>query len=221
MTLRITIIDDHTLFRAGLKSLLDLHGLEVLDSVGDGETGLEAVQQRRPDVVLLDLRLPEVDGLQVLRKLKRIKDGPPVVLLTTSAREKDLADALRAGASGYLLKDMDPDELVAALRSIVLGKTIVAQSLTPLLAGLVQRKDMEVPPEGGLFDALTPREREILVLLAEGLSNRSIAERLVISEGTVKAHVKAILRKLKVGSRVAAAVLAVEHGLGGSRSISD
>ena len=217
MSLRVTIVDDHTLFREGLQSLLERHGLEVADSAGDGPTGIAAAVRERPDVVLLDLRLPDMSGLETLRRLRAVKGCPPVVMLTTSDHERDLLEALRAGAAGYLLKDMEPDALVAALRSIVDGETVVAPALAPALVRAVQGRAAPERPEGpgqtGPFEALTPREREVLGLLAEGRSNRGIAEGLGISEGTVKAHVKAILRKLGVESRVAAAVLAVERGL--------
>ena len=218
MSLRVAIVDDHTLFREGLQSLLERHGLEVADSAGDGPAGIAAVARARPDVVLLDLRLPGMSGLEALRRLRAAEDCPPVVMLTTSDRERDLLEALRAGAAGYLLKDMEPDALVAALRAIVGGETVVAPALSPALARAVQGRAAperaEAPGEAGPFEALTPREREVLGLLAEGRSNRSIAEELGISEGTVKAHVKAILRKLGAESRVAAAVLAVERGFG-------
>ena len=218
MSLRVTIVDDHTLFREGLQSLLERHGLEVADSAGDGPTGIAAAARERPDVVLLDLRLPDMSGLETLRRLRAAKGSPPVVMLTTSDHERDLLEALRAGAAGYLLKDMEPDALVAALRSIVDGETVVAPALAPALVRAVQGRAAPERPEGlgqtGPFEALTPREREVLGLLAEGRSNRGIAEGLGISEGTVKAHVKAILRKLGAESRVAAAVLAVERGLG-------
>ena len=218
MSLRVTIVDDHTLFREGLQSLLERHGLEVADSAGDGPAGIAAAARERPDVVLLDLRLPDMSGLETLRRLRAAKGSPPVVMLTTSDHERDLLEALRAGAAGYLLKDMEPDALVAALRSIVDGETVVAPALAPALVRAVQGRAAPERPEGlgqtGPFEALTPREREVLGLLAEGRSNRGIAEGLGISEGTVKAHVKAILRKLGAESRVAAAVLAVERGLG-------
>lgn len=222
MTLTVTVIDDHTLFREGLQGLLERHGLKVLDSVGDAESGYAAVAKRRPDIVLLDLRLPQTDGLEILRKLRESEECPPVVMLTTSDEEQDLIEALRSGASGYLLKDMEPDALVMALRSIEAGETVVAPSLTPALARVVQGREPEPPKsDESPFDVLTPREREILALLAEGLSNRGIGDNLGISEGTVKVHVKAILRKLSVTSRVAAAVLAVEHGWGSRMSAAD
>ncbi len=216
--LKVTIIDDHTLFRDGLRGLLERHGLKVLDSVGDAQAGYAALDRQSPDVVLLDLRLPGTGGLEILRELRKDANCPPVVMLTTSDQEADLVEALRTGASGYLLKDMEPDDLVVALRAIVSGETVVAPSLAPALARVVQGHEPQASKEDETpFDVLTPREREILALLAEGLSNRGIANSLGISEGTVKVHVKAILRKLQLTSRVMAAVLAVEHGLGGKK----
>ncbi len=212
--MKALLIDDHALFRAGLESLLERRGIEIVASVGSGEDAIRLVRKTTPDVILLDLRMPEISGLDVLKTLSDQKPDIPVVMLTTSAEEQDLAAALRKGARGYLMKDMEPDELVIALRDIVAGNTIVAPALTGVLADLVkngnrqQRKEAEQP-----FTELTPREREILGHLAEGQSNKVIARHLDISDGTVKLHVKAILRKLGVHSRVEAAVMAVEHGI--------
>ena len=212
--MKALLIDDHALFRAGLESLLERRGIEIVASVGSGEDAIRLVRKTTPDVILLDLRMPEISGLDVLKTLSDQKPDIPVVMLTTSAEEQDLVAALRKGARGYLMKDMEPDELVIALRDIVAGNTIVAPALTGVLADLVkngnrqQRKETEQP-----FTELTPREREILGHLAEGQSNKVIARHLDISDGTVKLHVKAILRKLGVHSRVEAAVMAVEHGI--------
>jgi len=212
--MKALLIDDHALFRAGLESLLERRGIEIVASVGSGEDAIRLVRKTTPDVILLDLRMPKISGLDVLKTLSDQKPGIPVVMLTTSSEEQDLAAALRKGARGYLMKDMEPDELVIALRDIVAGNTVVAPALTGVLADLVkngnrqQRKETEQP-----FTELTPREREILGHLAEGQSNKVIARHLDISDGTVKLHVKAILRKLGVHSRVEAAVMAVEHGI--------
>ena len=151
-------------------------------------------------------------GLDVLPVLRKDLPGIPVVMLTTSNDESDLIKALRTGAQGYLLKDMEPDELVGALRDIENGKNVVAADLTDALARMVQG-ETTVDDDDGPFAELTPRETEILCLLAEGQSNKLIARNLGISDGTVKLHVKAILRKLNIHSRVEAAVMAVEHGL--------
>lgn len=212
MSLKTLLIDDHTLFRVGLEGLLVLRGIEVVAAVGDGEQGLQLANELGPDVVLLDMRMPELDGIAVLRKLRANGFKQPVVMLTTSSDEADLVESLRSGAQGYLLKDMDPDALVLALRDIVAGKTVVAPDLTPVLAKVVQGDDTDSIDTGPFAD-LTPRETEILSLVADGQSNKVIARNLGISDGTVKLHVKAILRKLGVHSRVEAAVIAVEQGL--------
>ena len=212
--MKALLIDDHALFRAGLEGLLERRGIEIVASLGSGEDTVRIVRETAPDVVLLDLRMPKISGLDVLKTLTDEKSNIPVVMLTTSAEEQDLAEALRKGARGYLMKDMEPDELVMALRDIVAGNTIVAPALTGILADLVKNGDRPKHKETAQpFTELTPREREILGHLAEGQSNKVIARHLDISDGTVKLHVKSILRKLGVHSRVEAAVMAVEHGI--------
>ncbi len=210
--MRVLIIDDHALFRVGLQGLLEQRGIEVADAVASGTEGIQRAQELAPDIVLLDLRMPDMGGLEVLQKLRESESNIPVVMLTTSNEEADLIKSLRSGAQGYLLKDMEPDELVSALRDIEKGKNVVAQDLTDALARMVQG-DAAVADDEGPFSDLTPREMEILCLLAEGQSNKLIARNLGISDGTVKLHVKAILRKLGIHSRVEAAVIAVEQGL--------
>ncbi len=218
--LRIVVIDDHTLFREGLQSLLSRHGIEVVASVDDGREGIRLAQELRPDIVLLDMRMPNMSGLDVLKQFQQVKFESPIVMLTTSGDERDLVEALRNGAKGYLLKDMEPDDVVAALREIIQGETVVAPNLTQILAKVVKGED-PLEPEPSPLDNLTPREREILSLLAEGQSNKVIARNLGISDGTVKLHVKAILRKLNIHSRVEAAVIAVEQGLRANKTFPD
>ena len=214
MSLRVLLIDDHTLFRVGLEGLLSSRGIEVVASVNSGQECLPIINEHKPDVILLDMRMPGIDGLGVLAMLRDKGLEMPIAMLTTSSEETDLVDSLRAGAQGYLLKDMEPDDLVLALRDIVAGKTVVAPDLAPILAKAVQGKsDVGRNEKVTPFAHLTPRETEILALLAEGQSNKAIARNLGISDGTVKLHVKAILRKLEVHSRVEAAVMAVEHGM--------
>ena len=214
MNERILLIDDHTLFRAGLCDLLVRRKIEVVAAVGNGSEGIEVADKEELDIVLLDMRMPQMDGISVLKKLKEFHPDLPVAMLTTSSDDSDLVGALRNGAQGYLLKDMEPDDLVVALRDIISGKTVVAPDLAPVLAravqsdGKVKEEEKEDP-----FAVLTPREFEILTLLAEGQSNKVIARNLGISDGTVKLHVKAILRKLNISSRITAAVMAVEHGV--------
>ncbi len=213
MNLRVIVIDDHTLFREGLEGLLTRRDIDVVASVGDGEEGIRLAKELHPDIILLDMRMPDLNGLGVLDRLNSAGLDMPISMLTTSTEERDLVEALRNGAKGYLLKDMEPDSLVVALRDIVSGKTVVAPTLAPILAKVVQGNVPNGNEEETPFEDLTPRETEILGLLAEGQSNKVIARNLGISDGTVKLHVKAILRKLNVHSRVEAAVLAVEHGL--------
>lgn len=208
--MKILLIDDHALFRIGLQELLERRGLEVVEALGDGELGIRKVVERQPDVVLLDMRMPGMNGLEVLKALRRQGQTMPIVILTTSREESDLIASLQCGAQGYLLKDMEPDDLIQALTRILAGETVVAPELTMALARAVVQGE-EPPVAATAMDQLTPREREILCLLAEGQSNKVIARNLGISDGTVKLHVKAILRKLDVHSRVEAAVLAVEQ----------
>ena len=210
--MRVLIIDDHALFRVGLKGLLEQRNIEVVGAAAHGAEGIELAAELNPDIILLDLRMPDMGGLEVLPILREKHPSTPVVMLTTSNEEKDLIKSLRSGAQGYLLKDMEPDELVGALRDIEKGKNVVAQDLTDALARMVQG-ETNIDDNEGPFASLTPREHEILCLLAEGQSNKLIARNLGISDGTVKLHVKAILRKLGIHSRVEAAVIAVEQGL--------
>ena len=210
--LRVLIIDDHTLFRDGLQGLLERHNIDVVGSLGDGHEGIRLAHELTPDIILLDMRMSILSGLEVLKQLQLNKFEAPIAMLTTSNDERDLVEALRNGAKGYLLKDMDPDDVVAALREIVKGETVVAPNLTQILARVVKGEPI-LESEPSPIDDLTPREAEILSLLAEGQSNKVIARNLGISDGTVKLHVKAILRKLNIHSRVEAAVIAVEQGL--------
>lgn len=213
MTVRVLIVDDHALFRSGLETLLERHDIDVIATAGNGREGFMLAREIEPDVVLLDMRMPEMTGLEVLAGLRTCGFTKPIVMLTTSNEEQDLLTCLKNGANGYLLKDMEASELVAALRDIVSGKSVVAPELTYILARAVQgdmateQKDDNSSP----FSELTPRELEILCMLTEGQSNKVIAKNIGITDGTVKLHVKNILRKLAVHSRVEAAVMAVEH----------
>jgi two-component system nitrate/nitrite response regulator NarL len=211
--MRVLLIDDHALFRMGLTELLQRRGIEVVAAVGDCEQGIEGVVGMQPDVVLLDMRMPSMNGVQVLQELRRRDVAMPVVMLTTSREEPDVVNALQNGARGYLLKDMEPDDLIKALNDIVAGQTVVAPELTIVLAKAVQGDVAASPPSHRALAELTPRELEILCHLAEGQSNKVIGRNLGISDGTVKLHVKAILRKLDVHSRVEAAVIAVEQNI--------
>ncbi len=210
MNLKILLIDDHRLFRDGLQSLLQRRNIDVVAAVGDGNEGIKLARELNPDIILLDMRMPIIDGISVLIQLKNRELKMPIAILTTSTNEQDLLEALKNGASGYLLKDMEPDALVTALRDINAGKTVVAPHLTSVLVRFIQG-DTNATEELGPFSELTPRESEILKLIADGQGNKLIARNLGISDGTVKLHVKAVLRKLEVHSRVEAAVMYIEH----------
>ncbi len=211
--LRVLIIDDHTLFRSGLMELLERRGVNVVGTVGDGEEGCVLAAELKPDIILLDVRMPGISGLTVLERLNDMGANNPVLMLTTSTEDQDLITAVRSGAKGYLLKDLEPDDLIDALGKIMAGECVIAPELTGVLARAVQGEE-PVQDSNTRFADLTPREMEILCHLAEGQSNKAIARELGISHGTVKLHVRAVLRKLQVRSRVEAAVLAVEEGIG-------
>lgn len=215
--MRVLLIDDHTLVRKGLEQLLESRGVEIVASVGSGSEGIEQVQLLKPDIILLDMKMPDMNGTETLKQLRAVGVNAPILMLTMSREEHDLQSALRHGAQGYLLKDMDPEDLVPALQDALRGNSVVAKELIGSLTRLVQgpsARTGETPPSTDLLGALTPRELEILKHVAEGQSNKAIGRALDITDGTVKLHVKSILRKLSVRSRVEAAVLAVEHGLG-------
>lgn len=209
---RVILIDDHSLFRAGLAALLSRKNIDVVASVCDGNEGIQKVEELKPDVVLLDIRMPEPNGLEVLRILKEKNDQLAVIMVTTSREDADVATAMKLGAQGYLLKDMEPDDLIVSLQAIRNGEIVVAPTLAGVLARVVQGKE-DPSIANDILSTLTPREREIIFHLAKGGSNKAIARDLNISDGTVKLHVKSILRKLNIHSRVEAAVIAVQYGL--------
>ncbi|MHB8255231.1 MAG: response regulator [Acidiferrobacter sp.] len=211
--MRVLLIDDHALFRGGLEHLLVRRGIAVVATTSDGEAAAALIEETDPDIVLLDIRMPKVGGIDTLRGLRAGGVTIPIVMLTTSSEEADLVASLHHGAQGYLLKDMEPDGLVAALAQIEAGQMVVAPEFAPVLARFIQSGPQALSTSHA-FGELTPRELEILGHLGDGQSNKVIARDLGISEGTVKLHVKAILRKLKLSSRVQAAVRSVEEGLG-------
>ena len=213
--MRVLLIDDHALVRKGIEELLQSRGVDVVASVGNGEDGIKQIQELNPDLVLLDIKMPVMNGLDTLAKARSMGIETPILMLSMSREEEDLARALREGAQGYLLKDMDPDELLPALNDAITGQNVVAKELIGSLTNIIQgkpEKQDSIEPATPLSE-LTPREQEILSHIAEGESNKVIAKHLGISDGTVKLHVKAILRKLGVHSRVEAAVIAVQHGI--------
>jgi len=211
--IRLVVIDDHTLFRTGLSELLSRRGLQVVGMTGQSRNALALVEKEQPDIVLLDLRMPEVSGLQLLRTLLEKSPELNVVILTTSVEESDLLESLKSGAKGYLLKDMEPDGLVDSLRKVMNDETVVAPDLTSMLARAAVSREKEDEPAPAPVSNLTPREMEILCHIAKGQSNKEIARDLGITAGTVKLHVRAVMKKLDVQSRVQAAVRAISENL--------
>jgi two-component system nitrate/nitrite response regulator NarL len=208
---RIILVDDHTLFRKGLAELLERDGLvSVVAMTGNPEEVQSLLREHSPDVLILDLNMPGTDGINFMQQLKSDGFVLPILILTVSEAEEDLARALRSGANGYLLKSMEPDEVVDAVHRAVKGETVVAPAMTAKLISLLDNK---ASSPNSLLDSLTQREREILAHLAKGSSNKAIARELDISYDTVKLHVRHILAKLNLSSRVEAAVFAVEHKL--------
>ena len=206
--IRAVLIDDHPLFRKGLAELLEHDGRIRVIGMAAGLEDARAPLAERPDVIVMDLHMPGKDGIEAIRQLRAEGVGAPVVALTVSDAEDDMARALRAGARGYLLKSMEPDEVIEAIARAVRGEVVVAPAMT---AKLVRLLDGGSPAPGSLMDQLTPREREILAFLARGKSNKAIAQQLGISADTVKLHVRNVLAKLNLASRVEAAVFAVRH----------
>jgi two-component system nitrate/nitrite response regulator NarL len=204
------LVDDHTLFRKGLAELLEQRGaIKVAGIAGNGDEAMQLLKTAAPDVVITDLNMPPHGGLALLRQMRAEGWRGPVLVLTVSDAEDDLASAMSAGAQGYLLKDMEPDDVVDAVQRAVRGETVVAPAMTLKLVHLLQGGGQV--PKADAFQHLTTREREILEYLAQGLSNKAIARHLDISHDTVKLHVRHILAKLNLTSRVEAAVLAVEQ----------
>lgn len=204
----VVIVDDHPLFRKGLIQLLRaVPGFRLAAECADGRDGIERILQLRPDLLLLDLNMKEMSGLDVLKFVRQADLDTRVIMVTVSDAADDLVGALRAGADGYLLKDMEPEAMVEALRSAAAGRVVVSDTLTHLMAAALRQ---ERRPENAAA-GLTEQERRILDKIAAGLSNKLIARELDIAEGTVKVHVKHLLRKLKFRSRVEAAVWAVAN----------
>jgi len=208
--IRVMLVDDHTLFRKGLAELLEQRGaIKVAGIAGNGNEALQLLKTAAPDVVITDLNMPPHGGLALLRQMRAEGWRGPVLVLTVSDAEDDLASAMSAGAQGYLLKDMEPDDVVDAVQRAVRGETVVAPAMTLKLVHLLQGGGQA--PKVDAFQHLTAREREILQYLTQGLSNKAIARHLDISHDTVKLHVRHILAKLNLTSRVEAAVFAVEQ----------
>jgi two-component system nitrate/nitrite response regulator NarL len=209
--IKLVLVDDHALVRQGLADLLSRGaGMQVMATTGRAEEAWDLVQQHRPDLLILDLRMAPTDGISLLKSLRDKGSDTPVLVLTMSEAAEDLAAALRLGVRGYLLKDMEPADVIDAIRRAARGELVVAPSISGKLATILQTGE-EPGSAASLAKQLTGRERQILGYVASGLSNKAIARTLGISNDTVKLHVRHILAKLGLSSRVEAAVFAVQN----------
>ncbi|MFE7571425.1 response regulator [Streptomyces sp. NPDC057539] len=209
--IRVLLVDDHQVVRRGLRTFLEIQDdIEVVGEASDGAEGIVRAEELRPDVVLMDIKMPGTDGIEALRKLRELDNPARVLIVTSFTEQRTVVPALRAGASGYVYKDIDPEALAGAIRSVHAGHVL----LQPEVAGALLAQDE--PGSGqGRGTSLTEREREVLSLIADGRSNREIARALVLSEKTVKTHVSNILMKLDLSDRTQAALWAVRHGVTG------
>jgi DNA-binding NarL/FixJ family response regulator len=207
---RVVIADDQTLVRGGFRLILNSAGIPVVAEAADGKEAVAATLSHRPDVVLMDIRMPEMDGLEATRRILAARAEVRIIMLTTFDLDQYVYAALTAGASGFLLKDVSPEHLIAAVRLVRRGDALLAPSIT---RRLVERFAPRAAAPGTNLSALTPRELEVLGLVARGLSNAELAAALTLSEATVKTHVARILAKLQLRDRVQAVVLAYETGL--------
>lgn len=209
--IRVVLVDDQALFRAGIRMLVSSQpDLDVVGEAGNGQEALDVVRSTRPDVVLMDIRMPVMDGLTATAELLARADAPKIVMLTTFDLDEAAARAIRQGASGFLLKDADPEFLLAAIRTVHAGSSVIAAAATRDLFAHFAEESKAVP---AAYGDLTDREQEIFALAARGLSNGEIAAREYLSEATVKTHISRILTKLALRDRVQLVVFAFEHGL--------
>jgi DNA-binding NarL/FixJ family response regulator len=211
--IRVVVADDQELVRSGLHVLLEARGCDVVGTAGNGREAIDVVRRTTPDVVLMDIRMPVLDGIAATRELTESGSPAKVVVLTTYDLDRYVYDALSAGAAGFLLKAAPPDRVVEGIRTVCAGEALLAPSLTRrLIEEYLRHPPPQAQPATGMDD-LTDRERQVLVLMARGLSNDDIAGELVVAQATVKTHVNRILAKLGVVTRVQAVVLAYERGL--------
>ncbi|MFF0507836.1 response regulator [Streptomyces fimicarius] len=209
--IRVLLVDDHQVVRRGLRTFLEIQeDIEVVGEASDGAEGVARTEELRPDVVLMDIKMPGTDGIEALRRLRELDNPAKVLIVTSFTEQRTVVPALRAGASGYVYKDVDPDALAGAIRSVHAGHVL----LQPEVAGALLAQD-DAGTGTGRGSTLTEREREVLGLIADGRSNREIARTLVLSEKTVKTHVSNILMKLDLSDRTQAALWAVRHGAAG------
>ncbi|KZZ71882.1 DNA-binding response regulator, partial [Oleiphilus sp. HI0132] len=201
--------DDHPLLRKGLTQLIEFEDeLEVIGEASDGHSALELAKEHEPDLIVLDLNMQGMDGLETLRAMRNAEITSRIIMLTVSDSDEDVVCAITYGADGYLLKDMDPEQILEKLKEAALGKMVISEKLTHVLAGAIRGGNDK---KSNLLAKLTSREHEILKLIAKGMSNKLIARELDISDGTVKVHVKHVLKKLGLNSRVEAAVWMVNQ----------
>jgi NarL family two-component system response regulator LiaR len=208
--IRVLIADDHAIVRKGVRALLsEAGGFEIVAEAGDGQEAVLRAEETHPDVILMDLLMPVMDGIEATRRITRQRPGAHILVLTSFAADNKVFPAIKAGATGYLLKDSSPDELVRAIRQVHRGEPSLHPAIArKLLQEIAHPPDLQPAPE-----ALTAREMAVLRLIAEGLSNQEIADRIMVSEPTVRAHVSRILGKLHLASRTQAALYAVREGL--------
>ena len=210
--MRVLLADDHALFRAGIASLLSAWGIEVVGQAADGLEALEQARTLRPDLVLMDITMPNCNGLEATRLIKAELPEIRIVMVTVSDHDEDLFEAIKSGAEGYLLKDMSEDELSRTLEGIAAGEAPFSRSLALKILDEFARLARDERPQNDA-DALTPREREVLELVADGSTNREVAARLAVSENTVNFHMKHILAKLHLRNRTQAVAYAIRTGL--------
>lgn len=216
MSVRVLLVDDQALIRTGFRMILGAEeDIEVVGECADGSQAVDSVRRLKPDVVLMDIRMPEMDGIEATRRIVQSDGGPAVrvLMLTTFDLDEYVYDALRAGASGFLLKDVPADQLVQGIRLVASGDALLAPSVTRRLIEEFSKGPRSRQEKPAALDELTPRELEVFALIARGMSNQEIAEELVVSETTIKTHVARVLMKLGVRDRVQAVVLAYESGL--------
>jgi DNA-binding NarL/FixJ family response regulator len=214
MPVSVLIADDQALVRAGFRAILETRAdIKVVAEAVDGRDAVDLARRRRPDVVLMDIKMPDLDGLQATRRILDEDANTSVLILTTFDLDEYVYEALRAGASGFLLKDAPPEQLIAAIHTLAAGEALIAPAITKRLLARFARTAPPTGASAAALEELTPREREVLVLIARGHSNGEIAAELVLSEATVKTHVKRVLAKLGVRDRVHAVVLAYESAL--------
>jgi DNA-binding NarL/FixJ family response regulator len=214
MSVRVLIVDDDDLMRAGLKAVLSSDDeIDVMGEAGDGRTAIQQARAEKPDVVLMDVRMPDLDGISATRELLAVSPEVKVAILTTFERDEYIFGALSAGASGFLLKRTKPEELIAAIHTLAAGESLLSPSVTTRVIERMAGQPVTPSEASKRLDELTPREREVLELIGRGLSNGEIAAAFFIEESTVKTHVKRILMKLKLRDRVQAVIFAYESGL--------